>query len=664
MCNHTALLLNPSNMESFPIYPYAFIQVPAVARRAGVEVFCKDLLGIPEADWSDTVRHLIEQHTPEMILITLRNTDSLDIEDYVQFDFNQQEPSAYFPIERTRALIAAIREVSALKVAVGGFGFSVMPELLMHHLRPDYGIFGGGQDFFDQFDDLKQWDPTQTANLLYFQDDHLVTNPRKFYPPLAVGEYTPRVIEEMMALYEAFPTPGFDGAPVEIMRGCPHKCLFCAEPHVTGSTVHYRPLEAVMADIGILVDSGINEIYMISSELNPQGSEFILQLADRIQAFNAGQPQDGKVSWYGANYLLGFSEEEYDRLYASGFTGGWFDLTALDDGNGRAMRTPYRNARLLPDLKIHARACRKHLGLPPAEGSSACSPENSEQGEKIVKWNFFFGNPATTVDTIRDTIRIANQEGLPQLFNRCSINTNMRVFDYSQPTSETLAVTFSINPDLERTAYQPLYPSFAYPLGVYEIFISDALIEAMFEYLAETFLSTQYQETRDWLVFVRENTSLEAVEDWIEALSAHRIVDLQEPLAGSKTRGGTTAWKALFSSEPLDWEAGSSERLAQQLVEALLSAFFEAFPSLLEQLGLPGTSDQMVNTTPYQLAVQVYTRWSTEEQLFDGLGMLSSELMSDPLQECTRYCVQVILHRFNLQIRPEYRVLFVDSGET
>ena len=155
MCQSKALLLNASNMESFPIYPYAFIQVPAVARRAGVELVCKDLHGIPEADWPDTVQRLIEQHAAEMVLITLRNTNSLDIEDYVQFANMEGDPCAYFPIEQTSALIAAVRGVSTLKIAVGGFGFSVMPEQLMHHLRPDYGVFGGGDDFFHHFDDLE-----------------------------------------------------------------------------------------------------------------------------------------------------------------------------------------------------------------------------------------------------------------------------------------------------------------------------------------------------------------------------------------------------------------------------------------------------------------------------------------------------------------------------
>jgi len=667
MYQHKALLLNVSNMESFPIYPYAFIQVPAVARRAGVEVVCKDFLGIPEAEWPRTVQRLIQEHTPEMILITLRNTDSLDIEDYVQFDWKDGDQSAYFPIERTKALISAIREGSKLKMAVGGFGFSVMPEPLMKSLCPDYGIFGGGEAFFEHFDDLKQGIPTQAANLLFFQDGRLVSNPRQFFPPLGESEYNTQAIEGMMKFYETFPTPGFDGAPVEIMRGCPHKCLFCGEPHVAGYAVQYRPIDAVMADIEILVDHGINEIYMISSELNPQGSEFILQLADTIRTFNARQPQERKITWYGANYLLGFRTEEYDRLYASGFTGGWFDLTALDDGNARAMRTPYRNARLLVDLKTHAFARRVHLGLPPLgdvrSPTAVGSPENKDQGEKIVKWSFFFGNPATTVETIRDTIRIANQEGLAQLFNRCSINTNMRVFDYSQPTSETLAVTFSVNPNLERIAYQPLYPSFAYPLAVYEILISDERIEAMFKTLAETFLSTHYQKTRDWLGFVRGNTSLEVIEDWIEAFFTHRNVNLLEPLVGSRTRGGSAAWQTLFSPQPREGEHESNERLALQVVEAILSTSFEAFPGFLEHVGLPGTSEQLDHMTPYQLAVQAYIRWSTEDQLFDSLGMYTGALMSESLQGCMRFCVQAILHRFNLQIRPEYQALFVEPGD-
>jgi hypothetical protein len=44
MYSHKVLLLNASNMDAFPVYPYAFIQVPAVARQAGIDVICKDSL--------------------------------------------------------------------------------------------------------------------------------------------------------------------------------------------------------------------------------------------------------------------------------------------------------------------------------------------------------------------------------------------------------------------------------------------------------------------------------------------------------------------------------------------------------------------------------------------------------------------------------------------
>jgi hypothetical protein len=667
MYNHKALLLNASNMESFPVYPYAFIQVPAVARRAGVEVVCKDLLGSPQSDWPETVQRLIEAHAPEMILITLRNVDSHVIEDYARREHQEGASRAYFPVERTKSLIEIIRKVSALKVVVGGFGFSIIPELLMQTLRPDYGVFGGGEAFFAHFDDLKQGVSEQAANLLYFQDGRLVCNPRTFFPPLGECEYNTQVIEDMLAFYVTFPTPGFEGAPVEILRGCPHTCLFCSEPHVLGAQVHYRPLDAVMADIEILVDHGITEMYMISPELNPQGSAYVLQLAERIRAFNSGQSEAGRVTWYGANYLLGFTAEEYEQLYASGFTGGWFDITALDDDNARAMRTPYRNARLVPDLKIHVCAKRNYLGLPPLKGEVQTAPVDSqdkvEQGDKNVKWTMFLGNPATTTATIRETLRIADLEGLPQMFNRCSINTNMRVFDYAEPDPDTLAVTYSINPDLERIAYQPLYPSFAYPPALFSVFDSDEDIEVMFAHLAETYLSTHYQETRDWLSFIQQKASRQSLKDWIKALSDRKNVNLKEPLVGSRASGCSGKWQSIFTPQSQEEQVESNERLAKLVVEGLLATSFEAFPGLLEHVGLPGTYEQLLTTTPYRLAVQVYTRWDTREQLFEVLDMLSSVQMNEPLQDCMRFCVEAILYRFNLQIKPEYRALFVEPSD-
>ncbi|MEA3440856.1 MAG: hypothetical protein U9R58_11285, partial [Chloroflexota bacterium] len=276
MNRQKAILLNASNMESYPVYPYTFIQVPAIARRAGVEVACKDLLGIPQDSWGESIRNLIERHEPSMVLITLRNTDSMVAKDYQRDALKEGDGRAYFPIERTKELIAAIQGVTDLKIAVGGFGFSLLAEELMRYLRPDFGVFGGPDGFFEHFYEIRQGEYAQVSNLLYLQEGELIANPRRFYPPFSGAEYSSRAIKEMMSFYDAFPSPGFQGAPVEIMRGCCHTCVFCAEPHVEGARVQYRDLSAVMADIEILADQGVSRLYMISSELNPEGNEFLL----------------------------------------------------------------------------------------------------------------------------------------------------------------------------------------------------------------------------------------------------------------------------------------------------------------------------------------------------------------------------------------------------
>jgi hypothetical protein len=230
------------------------------------------------------------------------------------------------------------------------------------------------------------------------------------------------------------------------------------------------------------------------------------------------------------------------------------------------------------------------------------------------------------------------------------------VFDYEEPGEDVLAVTFSVNPQLERKKYQPLLPSFAYPPALLEVFGSEQQIETLFAYLSETYLSSQYQETRDWVAFLRGNVSVESIEGWKAALSNQRSVNLQPPLAGSN------AWQSLFVVEAQSGGDEPDQRLAQQLVEAILSASFEVYPGILEQLSLPGTYPQLIKMTPYKLAVQVYTLWDSQEQLFEGFDMLVNGLKGETLQDGLRFCVDAILHSFNLQIRPDYRDLFVESS--
>jgi hypothetical protein len=653
-----ALLLNASNMDALPVYPYAFIQVPAVARQAGIKVVCKDFLGIPQERWKQTVQALIDQHDPAMVLITLRNMDSHDSGDY-----ERNGSKAYFPIERTKELIAAIRAVSDLKITLGGFGFSILPEEIMHYLRPDLGVFGGPDAFFAHFEDVQAGNLGEVANLLYFQGGQLISNPRVFHPPLADTEYTPQAIAEMMVFYDSFPSPGFEGAPIEIMRGCCQSCVFCSEPHVAGKQVRYRDLSAVMGDIETLVDHGITRLYMISSELNPQGNEFTLQLADRIRSFNERQTEDRKVTWYGANYLLSFSFDEYERLDKSGFTGGWFDITALDDENARAMRTPYRNTSLLTHLKTYVQFEHTRLDQMQAQETSQSTEQGSEGNaqDRVIGWYLFLGNPATTTETIRKTLQVANQEGLAQLFNSCYLNENIRVFDYERPDEATLAVTYSVTADLERTGYQQILPSFAYPPALLQNFGSEKEIESMFRHIEETYLSTKYQKSRDWYSFVKENTTPTSMVSWMAELSDTKGLHVPAPITLTTKGKASTALQRLLSEEPQDEERHAFDNLAKQVVESLLSACLEAFPDLFGALGFPTTLDELERITPYELAVAVFTRWCTEDELENELTELTRSVFSESTQDLIRFAVQAMLYERNILINPKYRGLFLES---
>ena len=646
MPNQRLLLLNASNIEKFPVYPYAFIQVPAIARQSGLDVICKDLLGIPQEQWKQTIEKLIQQHEPAMILITLRNTDSCDSPDYEKNGSNEGQ-STYFPIERTKELIATIREISDLKITVGGFGFSLLSDELMHYLRPDLGVYDGPDDFFAKFDDVKTGDLDNITNLLFFKGEQLILNPRKLYPPFADTEYTSQVIDAMMEFYTSFPSPGFMGATVEIMRGCNHSCVFCAEPHVKGARVRYRDLSVVMKDIEVLVNHGITKIYIVSSELNPDGNEFVLELADRIWLFNESQADDKKIEWYGANYLLKFESEEYERLSRSGFTGGWFDITALDDKNARTMQTPYRNVRLLEHLQIYVKHENKRLSILQSQkmaGARGNNEAGSEREDDFIRWTMFMGNPATTIETIRDTLKIADEEGLSQLFGDCYLNPNIRVYDYEKPDEATLNATYSITPKLERISYRQILPSFAYPPALLQHFGSGEEITKMFTYIADTYLSTKYLETRDWIGFLKQKSTMASITTWVKELSKMKEVHFLKQVRLAANGEAPSGTQRLFTEQPSKEDASAFQDLAKQIAESILGACLKAFPDPFRTFGFPTSLDELEQMTPYKMATMVFSRWSTEEELVHELSEYTRPNLNTVMQDLIQFGIQVMLY--------------------
>jgi len=312
----TVLLLNASNLITSLTYPYAFVQVSEIADRFDIRVIRRDLFGIPKDQWGEYLQDLLESTRFDMILITLRNTDTIGIDDYfpVAANKNYVKPAYtplpdedfqphYFPIEATKALIETLREVTDLPIAVGGFAFSIMPEKLMKHLRPDYGVLGGPDAFFEHFEGILAGENLgQVANLIYPENGTLSKGLRRFFPPSPRKEYTDDIIADLTAFqfqfYAQQDVTLETSIPIEIARGCPMECTFCSEPWVTGRTVQYRDLGVIEEEIDFLGAHSLNRFFMICGEINAGGSAFIMELADRIIRLNEKRSSGEKVTWY------------------------------------------------------------------------------------------------------------------------------------------------------------------------------------------------------------------------------------------------------------------------------------------------------------------------------------------------------------------------------
>ncbi|MHA2278700.1 MAG: hypothetical protein ACXAC2_23215, partial [Candidatus Kariarchaeaceae archaeon] len=122
----TILLLNASNLKTALMYPYAFIQVSEIADRFNIHTVRKDLYWLSGDQWEDYLKKLLQKKPFSMILITLRNTDAVDVNDYREQPTNNNyfqpivtrsyESQSYYPIELTKILIQILRKLTDIPI--------------------------------------------------------------------------------------------------------------------------------------------------------------------------------------------------------------------------------------------------------------------------------------------------------------------------------------------------------------------------------------------------------------------------------------------------------------------------------------------------------------------------------------------------------------------
>ena len=665
MTSHSALMLNASNLNSNLTYPYAFVQVSEIADRHDIEIIRRELFGIQQADWADYLQGLLDKNDPEMILITLRNIDSGVSAEYEE-SADTDHPH-YFPAQATQTLIDTLRERTDLKIAVGGFGFSIMAERVMEFARPDYGVTGEPDDFFEKFEwVLEGKNLDQVANLHFWEGNRLKSNPRTFFPPAQRGEYTEAIIREISAFHARFAEDEdvtlVDNIAIEDTRGCPHRCRFCSEPVVKGHKLFKRDLDAIRADIELVGKHGFNKVFFTCSELNPVDNGFATQIADLIIDINRKRSQEDRITWY-ASYMMTFSPEELEHLKESGFRGGWYDVISLDDENLESMQSPYSREELVRDVLRGVQVPINEYGDPETDSYS--------QQERILAnkprldpGSFFLGNPTVTVETVRETVRVVNETGLAQVYENTGIVKATRVYDFQEFEGALLQHTWSRLYDGKEGDYCELYPSFSYPPALIDHFGDAGKVVEFFDRLGSTFLSSRHLFEKRWGAFLGEHVDRDLFASWwayarasgIGTASVCTIPDvvgfLERPLSGEEEIG------VLFDAADSEEETYNLVNYSTHMaIRFILLAHEEQLKLIIPLLGLSGNLQEAFSLTSYETAIRLFGLYESKEEL---IGSLSASTMKGDL---ARFCAEYLLYLHNVPLEPNYREFFVQSGD-
>lgn len=651
------LLVNASNYPALPVYPYAFVQVSAIAARHGLTVRRLDLLGHERGRWPVLIGAAVEQARPRSVGLHLRQADSLFIWDYAERSAASAATvtrEKYFPVEATAHAASIIRGLTDAPLFVGGFGFTTHARAALERLGPDFGVVGEPDDVFARFGQVLAGDRLDTvANLAFRDGGGYRLNPRVHFGPADHPEYTEALLADLVAFYgeEAMAAPEGPYVPVEIMRGCPHRCYFCTEPLVKGRQYRTRDLDVVMADVRFLADRGVRRVWLVCSEINIGGNELLFEVADRMRQLNRGR--DEPVSW--SSYLLPNPElppKEIRALLEAHFVPGWNQFMSYEDRNLKASRVPYRSRHALLSqvdwAREEERFVRDH-GLPP----------------RLRRLDMFLGNSYADGETIAATLARADEAGVADHFDRALITRATRVFDMGDgPIGEPGDRMFSISPDGVMPQADLLYPTFSYPRAVVAALGGDEAVDEFFAYVEDTFLSSAYRSRLNWCTFLADVTDAATVESWCAEL-ARTAADPSSGDDGFRSQAalvlrllggpdqGASMVRRMF--EPAEQHSGALRLLAGALVDVLVRSKAEEVAEVFGRLGLPGYGNQERPMSAYRVCRTLTGRFQSAAEV---LGEVAASVGQGP-ESVTGLAVRACLYSNDVRFRPDYvRLLF------
>jgi hypothetical protein len=506
--------------------------------------------------------------------------------------------------------------------------------------------------------------------LIFNKDGAVNYGPRIFYPPSFRTEYSQKIINQRQAFYNKFLSEKdvtlVHSVPIEISRGCPKRCIYCAEPYVKGRKVQYRDLKVVEEEIDFLATFGLNNFFLICSEINADGNEYMLQLAERLIKKNQNRPENEKITWYGL-YLMKFSGDEFELLRKSGFLGGWSDVASLEDTNLNDAKVPYLSKEIINNMKavyssIRNEASNRGIVIPSRE-ERIFHGKTLDLADSLLRfdWSLFIGNTETTVNTIRETLRKADEAGFYHIFDECSVNKATRVYDYLITTEQLLEFTTSYNKDGKERSYNELLPSFTYPPELQLHFKNIRELNTFFNLIQDVYLSANHLFKQKWNWFLSKYTDPSSLFNWWNRTAQSKILNSSISSIGEvrnflKVLIETPTIEnieLLFNPTPGREKFFSS--ISSIVLKYIFYYYREKLGKVLDFLNLASDLDVVFSSSPYQITVTLFQHYADEKELFQSLR--DHEFTN----EFTLLFIKYLLYRNSIQLKSKYQTFFIDT---
>jgi hypothetical protein len=370
------LLVNTNRIRP-PIAPIGLDYVAEALNAAGQRVEVLDLCWADDGDAA--IAGCLERARFDLIGVTLRNTDDCTFTGRQSF------------LDPFADVVDAIRERTDGLIVLGGVGFSVMPEQVLELCAADLGVWGDGELTFAELahrmDEEREW--RDLPNLVWRRDGRWHRNPSSSPPLSGLPSMSRSWIDNRRYFREG------GQAGIETKRGCPRRCIYCADPIAKGKEVRARPPSAVVDELENLLAQGIDHFHTCDSEFN-LSEQHASEVCREIIRRNLGD----RLRWYAYCSPLPFSPRLASLMRRAGCVGINFGADNGDEDMLKRLKRGFAP----DDILDAARACRQ-VGI-------------------AVMLDLLLGAPGETSESLTRTIELMKQAAP----DRVGISLGVRVY--------------------------------------------------------------------------------------------------------------------------------------------------------------------------------------------------------------------------------------------